>query len=732
MAENVGSYNLIKRLATGGMGEVYLAKLQRGRDFEKLVTVKKLLPHLSHQPGFSEMFCSEASLSARLNHANIVQIYDFGDEDGNLWLAMEYVRGVDLGSLIARMKERRTDFGAAFALPIVRSVCRALDYAHRLSDENGRLLHLVHRDVTPSNVLVSFEGEIKLTDFGLASVRSREQFHDSAMAGKLPYLPPETIRGERVDQRSDIYALGLLLYELASGRKAFSLDGALPSEQAADDLLHRIVKGKTPWNDSETQEYLTPEILTLCSKASALEPGERYQSCKELLSEIEALLNPLLARGEGRDLADLLGQHFEAAQSPTGAFPEKTIVVPSGKPAEKTVVVGESLKQPLESTQVSAFPKKTEVTRQKPKRKRTLWPLVLILLIASLASAAYWFLQAPETGSLLVTSNADGATAVIPGQPKQPCPARFPHLPAETNLAATLQAPFHAAKNVFFRVKSGQETKKHVELERLTRMVKIQSNPPDAEVTLNDNKLQETTPLILAAFPLGVEQKILLTKPGYAPFEDRFTLTEAGDKPETKNYNLVPQQTRYRFETTPANTEITVGGRTLKHDETTPPVTNGKSLSATFTAKGFHTKTLELKATKQETETLRVALSPWTPQIKWLSRQSELGFSHNGGPEQKRIVATIPPEKDQLFTARTPEGFFAIRLHVDQFRDKQNLWRTKATCNFNAQPWARFFIDGQTRGETPVSGVTLLEGSHRIEFQLGNSETKYSLSLAIR
>ena len=731
MAENVGPYTLVKRLATGGMGEVYLAKLQRGRDFEKLVTVKKLLPQLGHRPGFAEMFCSEASLSARLNHANIVQIYDFGDESGNLWLAMEYVRGVDLGSLIACMKERNTPFGAAFALQIVRSVCRALDYAHRLSDETGHLLHLVHRDVTPSNVLVSFEGEVKLTDFGLASVRSREQIHDSAMAGKLPYLPPETIRGERVDRRSDIYALGLLLYELATGERAFSLDESLPVDRATEDLLQRIVVGKTPWNRA-TSEEVPGNVLELCRKASAPEPGERFQSCKEFLSELEGRLNPLLAQGEGCDLATILRDHFEDSTGATEAFPEKTVVVSSGATLEKTQIVGE--KSSVHVVKDAQLPdikqKKSEATASESAKKTHRW-LWVLLLLALAATIAVWMSMPPATGSLIVTANVAGASVVLPGQKERSCPAQFRKLPAEKDLKLTVRAPFHEERKDNVRLEDGKELTKHVELTRLTRMVKIQSDPPEAEVTINERVLEEKTPLILTV-PLGIEQRVSVKREGYASKEEVFTVAEPGTRPESHSYRLIPQQTRFRFEFAPANAIATVGGRSFRQGDLSPPVTSGRTLRAVVGAKGYHTKTVELQATANESEPLRVSLERWNPQVKLVSRHPDLLLSQNGQPAQKRLTASLMDDKDTLFTARTSKGFFAIRLSVAQTNGNDTTWKTTATCNFNAQPWARFTIDGQTRGETPVSAIIIEEGAHRIEFQLEGSGEKYALSLALR
>ena len=216
----VGRYEIVRRIGVGGMGEVFFAWAYGVARTRKPVVVKVLRGEMLAEPGAPEMFVEEGRLSLRLSHSNILQVFDFGKADDRYFMAMEYVDGYHLGELRKRNGGKLEPEHAAFA---AMEVCMALDYAHRLKDDtSGVPLHIVHRDVTPSNVLISREGEVKLADFGIARAVGRTQHTQAGqIRGKVRYMAPEAARGEPLDHRADLFSLGAILFELLTGQRAF-------------------------------------------------------------------------------------------------------------------------------------------------------------------------------------------------------------------------------------------------------------------------------------------------------------------------------------------------------------------------------------------------------------------------------------------------------------------------------------------------------------------------------
>ena len=218
-----GKYLLLERIAVGGMAEVFVAKAFGVEGFERLLAIKKILPTMGEDGEFISMFVDEARIAVQLSHANIVQVLELGKHDDNLYIAMEYISGRDLRQVIERFRKRAQPMPIPQVCLMVAEVCEALDYAHRKRDARGQPLGIVHRDVSPQNVIVSFEGETKLIDFGIAKAESRLQKTQAGiLKGKFSYMSPEQVRGQAVDGRSDIFAAGILLWELICGEKLFS------------------------------------------------------------------------------------------------------------------------------------------------------------------------------------------------------------------------------------------------------------------------------------------------------------------------------------------------------------------------------------------------------------------------------------------------------------------------------------------------------------------------------
>ncbi|HET6612329.1 MAG TPA: protein kinase [Kofleriaceae bacterium] len=270
--QRFGKYELIRRIGSGGMAEVYLARTSVAQGLEKKLVIKKIHPAFARSEQFMAMFVDEAKIALGLNHANIVQVFDFGTTGESFFLAMEHIEGADLLRVMREAYRRglRVPFG--LGAYIVQQVAKGLDYAHRKTDEAGLPLGIVHRDVSPQNVLVSHDGAVKIVDFGIARARHVHE-DEGVVKGKFGYMAPEQARGERVDRRADIYSAGVVLFELACGRPLY------PGKGKA--VLEAVKSGAIPRPRTLDPE-LPPVLEEVIVRALAYHPGDRFQTARDL------------------------------------------------------------------------------------------------------------------------------------------------------------------------------------------------------------------------------------------------------------------------------------------------------------------------------------------------------------------------------------------------------------------------------------------------------------------
>jgi serine/threonine protein kinase len=304
-----GQYTLFDLIGRGGMAEIYLAqqKLQLGGT--RLCVVKQILPALAGDSRFSEMLVHEAKLAARLSHANVVQVFDLGREDDRLFIAMEYVEGFDTNSLLGRCSRAKIPLPFELAIHVVRAALRGLDYAHRQTGDDGAALGIVHRDVSPSNVLISFDGEVKLCDFGIAhandTVAAGPAAHelDEAIRGKASYMSPEHARGEAVDARTDVFAVGVVLWELLAGRRMYK------TTQGVANLLEKARRAEVP--PLPALGLPEGEILrAVVGKALAVDRDSRYGSAVAMLRDLDGYVAQAKLRTSALQLGEWLSTTF--------------------------------------------------------------------------------------------------------------------------------------------------------------------------------------------------------------------------------------------------------------------------------------------------------------------------------------------------------------------------------------------------------------------------------------
>jgi serine/threonine protein kinase len=281
----LGRFEVLRKIATGGMAEIYLARLRGRAGFEKLVVVKRISPEAAGNPKLIQMFHDEARLVATLQHPNIADVYEVGEYQGVPFFAMEHLHGRDVRSIRkTASEERKQGVPLRVSLAIIHATASALDYAHDRRGPDGANLNLVHRDISPSNIVVTYEGAIKLIDFGVARVTTQTHTTQAGtVRGKCPYMSPEQCRGWQLDRRSDLFSLGSVLYELTVGRRPFV--GASDFE-----IMNQIVNVDAPRPSSLTQGY-PPELERIVMKLLARDTEKRHQKAEELLHDLEPFLD---------------------------------------------------------------------------------------------------------------------------------------------------------------------------------------------------------------------------------------------------------------------------------------------------------------------------------------------------------------------------------------------------------------------------------------------------------
>ncbi len=337
-----GRYRLLERLGQGGMAEVFKAKSYGVEGFEKVVVIKRILPELAASEQFVEMFIHEAKLAVRLSHANIVQVFDLGLAPGTVvggmpqpdayYMAMEYVSGFDLATVVARCRRQQIQVPVEMAVYVAAEVAKGLDHAHRRRDEQNQPLNIVHLDVSPQNVLLSLEGEVKVTDFGIAKARGviepngMEDTRARQLQGKFGYMSPEHAAGENVDARSDLFSLGTVLYEMVTGVNPFSAPTSF-------ETLRRVVAVEYP-----PVELLRPdaplELVSLLKQSLSPSPEDRFQDAGRMYEALLAFLYSQGRRFSAHDLADFLDRFRE----PEVATPNLTLEADGAPAHERTPV----------------------------------------------------------------------------------------------------------------------------------------------------------------------------------------------------------------------------------------------------------------------------------------------------------------------------------------------------------------------------------------------------------
>jgi serine/threonine protein kinase len=459
-------YRLTEKIGSGGMAEVFRAVGEGPAAFGRPFVVKRIHPRLSGQAEFVRMFVDEANISARLIHPNIVQVFEFAFQDGGYYLVMEPVEGIDMAWLLRRRMERPSEqLSPSFVAEVGRQACRGLDFAHTLAGPDGKPLGIVHRDVTPPNIMVSWNGVVKILDFGLARAAEALRLHQSdagMVRGKMSYLAPELLEGARADARSDLFSLGVVLHELLSGQRLFV------GETDFDTL--KLVKEMPIPRPSTHNSAVKPALDGVVMRALERDPDKRYKSADEMGDELEELVlrKGYSTRALGQKVRELADQEPPADKvRPTPLVVE----VPVVGSETSTVIVDES-------TQLPAGAGRAPTTTRPRRGTRGRWQIPTVALACLFVGAIVGAALRPTAPSAVVVSAPSPALARTPPPP----PAAAPPAPAPAT----------------------------------TVRVALDSAPQGATVTGAGGPLGKT-PLLLTLPRSQDAVELTLTKPGYAP-----------------------------------------------------------------------------------------------------------------------------------------------------------------------------------------------------------------------
>jgi TonB family protein len=424
-----GQYVLEDHIATGGMAEVYKARMMGMEGFQKTVAIKRILSNLTDNDEFVRMFIDEAKLAAQLNHNNIIHIYDLGKIDRSHYIAMEFISGRDLRSVLQECRERGLHVPVALVLYISTLLASALDYAHKKRDFENRDLGLVHRDVSPQNVLISLEGDVKLCDFGIAKAASKASHtRAGALKGKLQYMSPEQAWGKDIDHRSDIFSLGLVLYEMLTLEKVFAGDSEL-------SVLEQVRNPRISAPSSVNQD-VEPEMDRIILKALQSETSERYQSARELQRDVEAVMREHGWAPDHTTIARFLRELAEGGEITTTASVSDTAVPPPPPPSEPPPIDGDQPEAPQPEEEPAAevsdesdlVPEVVEFVAEdgeddaigagEGRGTGRLWMLIAALVVIA-AAVGWWFISGSKTFD---SSSSESVPPIVTTPTETPMP----------------------------------------------------------------------------------------------------------------------------------------------------------------------------------------------------------------------------------------------------------------------------------------------------------------------
>jgi serine/threonine protein kinase len=570
-----GRYELLKRLAGGGMGEVYLARHRGAAGFQKLLVIKTLLPHLCEDEEFIHMFQDEARISAQLIHPNICQTFEFDQIDGAWYIAMEYLRGED----VRRLWKAATVKGMSVPVPlicrIIADAAAGLDFAHALKDEHGEPYGIVHRDISPQNILVTFEGGVKVIDFGVAKAQGRmTHTRTGALKGKYSYMSPEQVNGEPVDSRTDIFALGIVLHELLTSLRLFKAESDVST-------IERVKKAPIP-APSQLNPSLPKGLDGIVLTALERDVSKRYQTAQQFRLALEDWLVQERMSASSAHLAEFLKQVYRErleAESKHGPL--------LGEAEPQAVPIGG--RRPISgASQPGAL-----------AAPHAAQPAGLPFPLEPQASPA----QAREGGAATRNErtpsrqtnpgSASGKSDVPPDDPSRAPTETGPGGPRAQRLMVGIAVAAAVGALSIAMLWPRAKEQAATAASAAVAVVSVVSDPPGAAISI-DGKPLGVAPLE-ARLPAGKPVRVDAALDGYVPALRSVELPAGPQRLELKLQRAGPQLVSLLVKSDPEGAEVSDGARILGHTPFNWTAPKGETRTLTFRLAGY--KDLEQRVT---------------------------------------------------------------------------------------------------------------------------------------
>ena len=510
-----GKYYLLELINVGGMAEVFKAKMFGVEGFEKIVAIKRILPEVAEDAEFIKMFVDEAKIAVKLQHPNVVQIFELGKIEDSYFIAMELINGKDLKTIRKRLKRVDLLMPVEQSAYIISQVCDGLDYAHRKTDEKMNPLNIVHRDISPQNMIVSYEGTVKLIDFGIAKAKSKSTKTQVGMLkGKFSYMSPEQVSGQPIDRRSDIFSLGVVFFEMLTGKRLFLGKNDV-------ETLEKIRKAEV-LPPSVFNSEVPPELDRIVLKALAKDREDRYQWASEFSEDLKKFSYSSGKSFSRQDMMNFMSEFFaDELEEETAKLEEYHKIK---KPAEMPV---REATQAVRRDVASIEDEKSSIHSGSSSKKLV---LVFAAVVVALAFVISLFVvlsgNKKDSTSLIVDSNEKKTIVVVDEntmyQKRCETPCVIEGLLAGPHEISFTKPGFVDVKDSIFLSK-GENKEKFVKMYRIGEqktMITVKSDPDGATLYINDKKVQAATPTIVNDIPVGLDIVVRVEKHGYYPYEE--------------------------------------------------------------------------------------------------------------------------------------------------------------------------------------------------------------------
>ncbi len=637
-----GKYFLLRKLAVGGMAEIYIAKTYGVDGFEKQLAIKRILPHCAADKDFINMLIDEAKLSVLLSHANIVQVYDLGKVSDDYYISMEFIHGVNLRDILYRCRECNIELPVDIAVYIASEICKGLDYAHRKTDHNSQPLNIVHRDISPQNILLSYEGEVKIVDFGIAKAAMNIS-HTMAgiLKGKIAYMSPEQAMGKPIDKRTDIFSSGILMYEMIANEKLFTGESQF-------EVLKKI--RSTEVTETSLINKAPDPIQPILAKALAYQVDNRFQHAGDFQIELTKFLYSTYIDFTPRKLAHFIEDLFakelneeNALQASEASMAELTSSVNVNGEKPQMDIVHRHTPAPNDNDTFQAL-NPTDPNLQHAQNHTV-------------------------TKSAAQISGTDH-TSTDTNKEKKP---RIPLLLLTLFImliAFTGYLFFPQIKNTFLEFMNSDNPSIIVNNSHFSS-IELKSTPSIAKIFLNDKDTQRQTPAILEELTIGKKYVIRLEKEGYRSIEKLITLTSSQTLPVEMKFDT--PKGILNIITEPAGAAIMINNKItgLLTPAAIEDLPIKKQFSLALTKLGYidYEQNITLNNNKPQKISLKLnALSPETGSIYFASTPKGAHIFIDGNDSGKQTPTTIDNIK--------------VGNHIISLRLKgYNTWEKKYSVN---------------------------------------------------